>query len=84
MYAPREPNVRMKHEELPGRTSHSLPGAGARISYRDSGSSVLKEIALGNKDPPEIAGSAQPCRTDATGGYAERPDQASCTIATIR
>jgi hypothetical protein len=50
MYAPREPNVRMKLEELPGRTSHSLPRAGARISYRDSGSSVLKGIALGNKD----------------------------------
>src|SRR5450759_1307397 len=29
MYAPREPNVRMKLEELPGRTSHSLPRAGA-------------------------------------------------------
>jgi hypothetical protein len=51
MYPPRDPNVRTKLQELPGRTSHFLPRAGVRISYRNAGSSVLKEIALGNQAP---------------------------------
>jgi hypothetical protein len=50
MYAPRELNVRMKFEDMPGRTSGSLPHPGAAISYRASGRSLQKETAPNNND----------------------------------
>jgi hypothetical protein len=50
MYAPREPNVRMKFGDAPGRTSGSLPRRDAAISYHATGKSVHKETAPNNDD----------------------------------
>jgi len=50
MYEPRDTNVRMKFEAMPGRMSGSLPRPDAEISYRTTGRSVHKETAPNNND----------------------------------
>lgn len=82
MYAPREPNVRRKPEDPPGRTSHPLPRNGARISYRDSGSLILQQTAASNKDTLKsriMHSAAEPTRLTAD---VERPDRSGESVVT--
>jgi hypothetical protein len=50
MNGPREPNARLRLDDLPGRTSNSPPRAGASISYRASQNPDLSDPGRDNNN----------------------------------